>query len=591
MLRTCCCVFAGKTRGAEKLIADIVLQEGRVLIVSNRVTLAHDHISNFNEVVKAAWTKRHGTAAECPDSLLIVQYNKTIEGTNLAEVPRLVCQAESLGRRKGAEKYNLVLMDESESILMQLSSEKTTGDRAGLVTAVLHDVLLKGEKVVFADAYMTNRTLNLVHQIFKSRTEKVKVIYNSWCQEPHKANRLDDKKEFVHELIKRLKAGMQVNFIQERGTKPHFDHMFVFSSAHSCCVRNAFQAFKRGRQFGSPELFYCLDTLSNLKQRRLLCTSIETAGRHIKRMAWLQEQYCGEQVLSTEEDILEQVLAFDPEDDAAAAQRLRAMKEQLCMARQQGMPAWLADVHSHTILESDLSKGYHGECFDLFLMMNAYIRQNYCPGSHEQGAEEPLGHAGLADITGPEPASPQNTLAQGNPGYAVLASLEPKVAAELQKQLHKCQDGYHMEQPVNMLLEKFYFDRKVSCTGATMEDRALVCDEMCASSFKKERFVRMYHEVNNSKASLAKINLPGNQYLGMWEKLPATVGAISFALCWGLARHKTWRQKSQQHSWWPKQINLLLSSGTFRCSAIMQVPRQCTEDHRQKISRHPSARY
>ena len=28
-----------------------------------------------------------------------------------------------------------------------------------------------------------------------------------------------------------------------------------------------------------------------------------------------------------------------------------------------------------------------------------------------------------------------------------------------------------------MLLEKFYFDRKLNCTGATMEDRALVFDE------------------------------------------------------------------------------------------------------------------
>ena len=74
---------------------------------------------------------------ECPDSLLFVQYNKTMEGTDLAEVPRLVCQAESLGRLRSAKKYNLVLMDESESILMQLSSEKTMGDRAGLVTAVL----------------------------------------------------------------------------------------------------------------------------------------------------------------------------------------------------------------------------------------------------------------------------------------------------------------------------------------------------------------------------------------------------------------------------------------------------------------------
>ncbi|DBB02854.1 TPA: hypothetical protein ACH3X1_013461 [Trebouxia sp. C0004] len=146
-----------------------------------------------------------------------------MEGTDLAEVPRLVCQAESLGRLRSAEKYNLVLMDESESILMQLSSEKTMGDRAGLVTAVLHDVLLKGEKVVFADAYMTNRTLNLVHQIFKARTEKVKVIYNSWCQEPHKAYRLDDKKEFVHELIKRLKSGK--NCVAFCGTNKFADEM------------------------------------------------------------------------------------------------------------------------------------------------------------------------------------------------------------------------------------------------------------------------------------------------------------------------------------------------------------------------------
>ena len=116
------------------------------MIVSNRVTLAHDHNSNFNRLVKAAWTERHGTALECPDSLLFVQYNKTMEGTDLAEVPRIVCQAESLGRLRSAEKYNLVLMDESKSILTQLSSEKTMGDRAGRVTAVLHDVLLRGEK-------------------------------------------------------------------------------------------------------------------------------------------------------------------------------------------------------------------------------------------------------------------------------------------------------------------------------------------------------------------------------------------------------------------------------------------------------------
>ena len=125
--------------------------------------------------------------------------------TNLAEVPRLVCQAESLGRLQGAEPYNQVLMDESKSILAQLSSQMTMEDCAGIVTQVLYDVSMKGQKVVFADAYMTSRTLNLVHHIFDARNDKVKVIYNSWCQE-RVAYRLD-KEEFTNELIKRLQFG------------------------------------------------------------------------------------------------------------------------------------------------------------------------------------------------------------------------------------------------------------------------------------------------------------------------------------------------------------------------------------------------
>ncbi len=142
-----------------------------------------------------------------PDHLLFVQYNKAMEGTNLADVPRLVCQAESLGRLQGAKAYDQVLMDESESILAQLSSEMTMEDRAGTVTQVLYDVLMKGQKVVFADAYMTSRTLNLVHHIFNARNDKVKVIYNGWCQEERVAYNLLDREQFTKEIIKRLKSG------------------------------------------------------------------------------------------------------------------------------------------------------------------------------------------------------------------------------------------------------------------------------------------------------------------------------------------------------------------------------------------------
>ena len=86
---------------------------------------------------------------------------------------------------------------------------------------------------------------------------------------------------------------VQVHFLGGKGQKPHFDHMFVFSSAYGSCVRDAFQAMKRVRQFGSPELFYCCDTLTNPKEQRRLSTSLEAAGRHVKRMEWLQEHYNG----------------------------------------------------------------------------------------------------------------------------------------------------------------------------------------------------------------------------------------------------------------------------------------------------------
>ncbi len=60
---------------------------------------------------------------------------------------------------------------------------------------VEHDVLMKGRRVIFADAYMTNRTLNLVHHVFTARAGKVKAIYNSWCQYSRKAYRLGNKKQ------------------------------------------------------------------------------------------------------------------------------------------------------------------------------------------------------------------------------------------------------------------------------------------------------------------------------------------------------------------------------------------------------------
>ncbi len=78
------------------------------------------------------------------------------------------------------------------------------------------------------------------------------------------------------------------------------------------------------------------------------------------------------------------------------------------------------------------------ECFGLLIELNAYTVQDYKPDLQEQPrapkrSAEPLGLTGLTETSGPKSRCPQNTLAQGNPGYAVLASLDSNVAAELEK--------------------------------------------------------------------------------------------------------------------------------------------------------------
>lgn len=288
---------------------------------------------------------------------------------------------------------------------------------------------------------------------------------------------------------------------------------------------------KRIRQFGSPELFYCCDTRTNPKEQRRLSTSLEAAGRHVKRMEWLQEHYSGQTVLCAQDVVLNQVLTSDLQEESTAAQRMRALQGQLRAARQQGMPAWLFDVHSHNILEGHFSKGYHAECFDVFLKQNAYTVRMYDQEADSQehvaqppvleGDEELIGLAGLVHggPTGP---------AQGNPGYAMLKRLEQHEVEELEHDLHRGQDGYHQDQPVNMLLEKYYLDKRLNLINSptSLELRALVFDEMCAASFKKQRFVRMYNELHNTAPNIAETMLPGNPYLGMWPALPAEIGAM-----------------------------------------------------------------
>ena len=110
----------------------------------------------------------------------------------------------------------------------------------------------------------------------------------------------------------------------------------------------------------------------------------------------------------------------------------------------------------------------------------------------------------------------------------MLKRLEQHEVEEMEHDLHRGQDGYHQDQTVNMLLEKYYFDKRLNIINSptSLELRALVFDEMFAASFKKQRFLRMYSKLHNTAPNIAETMLPGNPYLGMWPALPAEIGAM-----------------------------------------------------------------
>ena len=85
---------------------------------------------------------------------------------SLSHLPYLIVQVESLHRiGDWFQPYDLVILDESESILHQLHSVMTNGDNLINNHQVLELVMRTAKRVILADAFMTDRTFHFVREL------------------------------------------------------------------------------------------------------------------------------------------------------------------------------------------------------------------------------------------------------------------------------------------------------------------------------------------------------------------------------------------------------------------------------------------
>ncbi|KAK9868010.1 hypothetical protein WJX84_004009 [Apatococcus fuscideae] len=125
----------GKTTQA--ILAIEELRPSSVLIITPRQTLA---------------TSSMGVYKEALPHLVHYQQSARIE-----EEPFLVCQLESLWRVEQA--YDMVILDESESILAQFSSETLTRFQA--VTASFERIIQSASRTLWMDAFLADRTISI----------------------------------------------------------------------------------------------------------------------------------------------------------------------------------------------------------------------------------------------------------------------------------------------------------------------------------------------------------------------------------------------------------------------------------------------
>jgi hypothetical protein len=189
----------GKTVSITNLIR--LEQYKRILIISPRKSYTYSQLGQFAN-------DRSG---------LLPPLESYLDHTGpLADFPYLIVQVESLHRvGEWFQPYDLVIMDESESILNQLHSIMTHGDNLINNHQVMELIMRTAGKVILADAFMTDRSFHFVKEL--RGVDRVRYLENTYQPYEREAIQLVGAEEnradlpvFCERILKALRAGKRI---------------------------------------------------------------------------------------------------------------------------------------------------------------------------------------------------------------------------------------------------------------------------------------------------------------------------------------------------------------------------------------------
>lgn len=154
--------------------------------------------------------------------------------------PQMVIQVESIHKLAKydelgffTQQYDLVILDECESLLKQFLSQTNTKNFISNAQVFNH-ILKTAGTIIWADAFMTDRTVMVIHDMCKEHGEQRKgrkapfeketavYIRNNIVPEPRRAVQLPNKEELLQVLLKEHSKGKRC-FLAS-GSKTFVEH-------------------------------------------------------------------------------------------------------------------------------------------------------------------------------------------------------------------------------------------------------------------------------------------------------------------------------------------------------------------------------
>ena len=173
----------------------------RLLIISPRKSYTYSQLGVFQE-----------------DTCLLPPLESYMDHMgSLSHLPYLIVQVESLHRiGEWFQPYDMVIMDESESILHQLHSVMTNGDNLMNNHQVLDLVLRTAKQVILADAFMTDRTFHAVRELRNPETTCfIENTYQPYSREAILLQQSSDQRVpamdgFIDRIMTALRTGRRI---------------------------------------------------------------------------------------------------------------------------------------------------------------------------------------------------------------------------------------------------------------------------------------------------------------------------------------------------------------------------------------------